>query len=96
MKTSIFLLLASSLATAPVAASENASKPIRHLHHVYRHAQGAVRIPAIRPDATAQAPQGFGPIFVPSAAPYRPGSGDFDGLSRDRNDCARGCIDSPS
>ena len=46
-----------------------------------------------QPNATVQAPQEFGPAFLPHIAPYPNGQGDVDGQSHDINDCNKGCID---
>jgi hypothetical protein len=35
------------------------------------------------------------PLEWPKIAPYPPGEGDTDGLSRNVDDCNKGCIDGP-
>ena len=35
------------------------------------------------------------PLEWPKIAPYPPGQGDTDGLSRNIDDCNKGCIDGP-
>jgi hypothetical protein len=35
------------------------------------------------------------PLQWPKIAPYPPGVGDTDGLSRNVDDCNKGCIDGP-
>ncbi len=59
-------------------------------HHVYHHLHRAAQTAAVAPSATAVLPS-----FFPHIAPYPPGQGDTDGLSRDPNDCNKGCIGEP-
>ncbi len=96
MKRSIGLGVAFAvvLAAVPAIAGETSgSGAIHHHHHAYRHAHRAVRAEAIAPNATAQVPPAaVAPAFAPAVRPYPNGQGDEDGLSRDINDCNKGCI----
>jgi hypothetical protein len=71
------------LATSTVWAAENAaSRHHRHGRHVTHPAQAPTserRVPA--------AESGWGKPYA------HPGDGDDDGLSRDPDDCNKGCID---
>ncbi len=44
---------------------------------------------AVQPPVPAQTPQSAGSMFKPYA---HPGDGDDDGISRDPDDCMKGCI----
>ena len=79
---------------APAQAGEAAdSGLVRHHHPAHRHAHRAIHAEAIAPNATAQVPpSATAPILFPAARPYPNGQGDEDGLSRDINDCNKGCI----
>ena len=72
------IILATCFAVAPFAAHATAQH-----HHALHHVQQAQR-PAIPMAATA---------FVPAVAAVKVDD-DSDGLSRNRDDCNRGCIDS--
>jgi hypothetical protein len=67
--------------------------PVHH-HRIYHHVRHVSRTPesaAVAPGATAQVAP-LAPSFFPRLAPYANGQGDEDGLSRDVNDCNKGCI----
>jgi hypothetical protein len=81
-------LAAAVLLAAPVAwASENA--PAHHRHH--HRDRPVAQAPAPAPAQPAQTAEGglLGSMFKPFA---RPGEADDDGLSRDSDDCMKGCI----
>jgi hypothetical protein len=90
----IGLTLASALAIPALAQQTDAPVVTRHvhhhIHHVYHHLYGAPET-AIAPNATAQVAP-FGPPAIPFVAPYPKGVGDEDGLSRNVDDCNKGCI----
>ena len=94
MKRAIGLGVAASviLALPALAAESSRGTPIRH-HHAYRHLHRAAQSQSIAPSATAEVPPPApAPIVFPGVAPYPNGKGDEDGLSRDINDCNKGCI----
>jgi len=77
----------------PAFAAENAVVTPAHHHHVYRHIHRTTGPVEIVPNASALAPAPHAPqSWFPYIAPYPPGQGDSDGLSRDINDCNKGCI----
>ncbi len=104
MKTSATIVLAlATLLSSPLAATAQTEQPTthHHVHHyyathhtVYHHF--VAHNPAAAPAPIAQRP---GPVesghpqtnqmFKPYA---HPGEGDDDGLSRDPDDCNKGCI----
>ena len=60
-----------------------------HAHHAFQ----AVWTKKIQPGSTAQIPAAPAPPgFFLHIAPYPPGQGDTDGLSRNPDDCNKGCI----
>jgi len=84
-------IAASSAAAQDAPASKNA--PVAH-HHRHHH---TARPAATRPVPAAQSGT-LGPIRPPIGpyhhGPYpHTGDGDNDGLSRDPDDCNKGCID---
>jgi len=95
MKQAIVIGLALAAAVAlPAFAVESGggAKPIHH-HRVYRHLHRAVEPVAVAPNAKARVPPpGPAPTPFPNVAPYPNNQGDEDGLSRDINDCNKGCI----
>ena len=95
MKQAIVIGLALAAAVAhPAFAVESGggAKPIHH-HRVYRHLHRAVEPVAVAPNAATQIPPaGLAPFLFPKIAPYPNNHGDEDGLSRDINDCNKGCI----
>ena len=89
MKKTIGLAFALAFALAAPAVSETADTSQQHHKHHHKHhtAQQAKkeRAPAAEPQA-----------LEPAAGirPYaHPGEGDDDGLSRNPDDCNKGCID---
>jgi hypothetical protein len=95
---SVALAYASTAASS--AGAETSSTLSRARHHA-RHAPQLVSS-AVAPTPTRQAPneaaaQPFAWItsLFPSVKPYPPGQGDTDGLSRNTDDCNKGCIDNP-
>ena len=102
MKTSIALALATLLSSslAAYAQTEQPTTPYHHnhVHHVQGphhtvHHHFVAPNPAEAPAATTAAPQAapFG-LALPHIAPYPDNEGDEDGLSRDPDDCMKGCI----
>jgi len=94
MKRALIFGLGLSISlAAPAFAAEtgDAVKPVHHpvyhlVHHVYHYAYTEPASGA--PNAAAP----VAPSFFPHIAPYANGQGDEDGLSRDVNDCNKGCI----
>ena len=87
------------------ALANEASSIARHHHFLQRHAHYGVESGAtpVASDSPAWALfQGSfnnpfatppRPLEWPHIAPYPPGQGDTDGLSRNPDDCNKGCID---
>ena len=76
-------------------------KPVHRLR-VYHHVYNAPESAGISRGATAQVillpvdvVPSFLPSFLPHIAPYPDGVGDEDGLSREVEDCNKGCISEP-
>ncbi len=88
MKRSLIMVLGFAAALAsPAFAAEV------HHHHVYRHVHRTTGPVEMVPNATALVPAPVSPqSWFTHIAPYPPGQGDTDGLSRDINDCNKGCI----
>lgn len=92
------LCLAASVAIPAVAQEKASADAASHRHHVFHHrAASSAVIPS---GATAQVPLPpvdviAAPSFFPHIAPYANGQGDEDGLSRDVNDCNKGCVSEP-
>jgi hypothetical protein len=85
----IALTAALSLPAFAAESGGQAARPHRHGHHyVHRNVGEGV----IAPAATAQVPAPAPALGFPHIAPYPNGQGDEDGLSRDINDCNKGCI----
>jgi hypothetical protein len=90
--TTIALALATSL-SGSLAAYAQTERPTVHHHNHHQH--HLARNPAPAPAPIAQrpgeesAPPQTNQMFKPYA---RPGEGDDDGLSRDPDDCMKGCI----
>jgi hypothetical protein len=66
-----------------LAASARPSETVIHHHHPYYHHHYRRRHAAAQPAHALEAP---------SLKPYPRGEGNPDGLSRDPDDCAKGCI----
>ena len=78
-----------ALAPAGKACAETAEPvPHHHHHHKHHHAVEHASRPVVRPAPAVEAPAAVTPGFKP----YPPGEGDTDGLSRDPEDCDKGCI----
>jgi hypothetical protein len=88
MKYSLGLAVALTIVASAAAAIENA--PVRHHRHHERH--HATQPAPNRPAPAAQ--NGNLDTIRSPLKPYpHPGDGDNDGLSRDPDDCNKGCID---
>lgn len=94
MKTSTTIALALATALSGSCAYAQTEHPIVHhrTHHYALH-PAVHHHTASAPVVTAQAPQAgpFG-LALPHIAPYPDNQGDEDGLSRDPDDCMKGCI----
>ncbi|HEX9170357.1 MAG TPA: hypothetical protein VF886_15775 [Roseiarcus sp.] len=78
--------------SASLAAHAQTEPTVHHRYHHHHYvAHGAVPAPAAqRPgEAIGSEPPQTNQMFKPYA---RPGEGDNDGLSRDPDDCNKGCI----
>ncbi len=73
---------------APIDGTASVHKHRFHAHHAYK----AVQSGKIEPRSTAQIPAEPAPSFFPHIAPTIRGQGDTDGLSRNPDDCNKGCI----
>ncbi len=94
MKLSIGLGVAiAAILAAPAPAMQAVADAQVHHRHARRHAQGVIHPRMIAPSATVRAsPPYAAPVLIPGAAPHPNGKGDEDGLSRDINDCNKGCV----
>jgi hypothetical protein len=94
VKTSTTIALALATVLSGSCAYAQTEQPVVH-HHTHHYAPHPVvhHHPAPAPVATAPAPQAgaFG-LALPHIAPYPDNQGDEDGLSRDPDDCNKGCI----
>jgi hypothetical protein len=94
MKRSFVLgaALAAALSLPSFAAEKsNAVESVHHRHH-HHVVTRRVEENAIAPSATAQVPWLIPAFMSPNVAPYANGQGDEDGLSRNIDDCNKGCI----
>jgi hypothetical protein len=83
MKSVTALAITFGLALGLSAANATEATPTHH-HH-YKHHQGTQAVEHHAPVAA--------PVSIePSASPSHPGEGRSDGLSRDPDDCNKGCI----
>ena len=88
VKYSLGLAVALTLVASAAAAIENA--PVRHHRHHHRH---QTTQPATNSSAPAAQNGNLDTIRSPLKPYPHPGDGDNDGLSRDPDDCNKGCID---
>jgi hypothetical protein len=98
MKRALVIGLALAGALAIPASAQDTGAPANSVHHRVHHVVHDVyrTRESIAPSATAQlAPlhPAFGLPWLPAVAPYPNGAGDEDGLSRNVDDCNKGCID---
>ena len=85
-------LVAGGMSPVLAASSEPAATaPLRHHHHHHTHHHPTHRAERSAPVVVTPAPEAVAPQ-TPSLRPYPPGEGDTDGLSRDQEDCDKGCI----
>jgi hypothetical protein len=94
VKTSTTIALALATVLSGSCAYAQTEQPVVHHHtHHYAPHPAVHHHPAPAPVATAPAPQAgaFG-LALPHIAPYPDNQGDEDGLSRDPDDCNKGCI----
>jgi hypothetical protein len=89
LKYSLGLAVVLSIVVSAVAAAiENA--PVRHHRHHHRH---HTTQPATNQPVPAAQNGNNDTIRSPFKPYLHPGDGDNDGLSRDPDDCNKGCID---
>jgi hypothetical protein len=91
------MALSGSLAAYAQTEQPNVHHPYHHYapHHTVHH-HTVAHGPAIGPAPVVAAPPApqaapFG-LALPHIAPYPDNQGDEDGLSRDPDDCMKGCI----
>jgi hypothetical protein len=78
---------------APIAANAYDGTTSIHKHRFHgHHAYKAVQTEKIGPGSAAQSPAEPAPSFFPHTAPNLRGQSDTDGLSRNPDDCNKGCI----
>ncbi len=88
MKTSATIALTfAALLSASLAASAQTQQPTVHRHPHHHHYVAAP--PAASTEPVESAPPQINQMFRPYA---HPGDGDSDGLSRNPDDCNKGCI----
>jgi hypothetical protein len=73
-----------------VAASAESGESVLHHHHHHKHHHAMEDAPhrVAHPAPAVAAPA----AVTPGVKPYPPGEGNTDGLSRDPEDCDKGCI----
>jgi hypothetical protein len=82
------VILAAPIAAIPYVDATPIHKHRSHTHRAYT----AVQTGKIELRSIARIPAEPAPSFFPHIAPYPPGQGDTDGLSRNPDDCNKGCI----
>jgi hypothetical protein len=93
--TTIALALAAALSGSLAAHAQTEPTTVQHHyhHHAVHHHHYVAQNPAVTSDragvAIESAPPQANQMFKPYA---NPGDGDEDGLSRDPDDCMKGCI----
>jgi hypothetical protein len=102
MKASLALAIGIvAWAVGPALAAPHRDTAHPRAHYAHRHVRKAPANEAVA-TSTAQAPSAPtslpsipqpGPFQWPRIAPYPPGQGHADGLSRNPDDCNQGCID---
>jgi hypothetical protein len=92
MKTGLGLVIAVSATLVTSAAWATETAPVHH-HH-YRHGHHVIHtVPAPSAERPSEAVQSGPPQTNQMFRPYaHPGEGDDDGLSRNPDDCMKGCI----
>jgi len=102
MKASFALAIGiAALAAGPTLAAPGRDMTRHHVRYAHHHirkppANEAVAASvALAPSAPTSLPVLAPPLPFqwPRIAPYPPGQGDADGLSRNTDDCNKGCID---
>ena len=91
MRTSAsFALTFAAWLSASLAVSAQTEAPAVHRHHrVHHHHHDLAAPPPARTEPVESAPSPIKQMFRPYA---EPGEGDNNGLSRDPDDCNKGCI----
>ncbi len=91
MRTSATIALALvALLSASLAATAQTEQPAVHHHHrVHHHHHDLAAAPPAPAEPVVSAPPQANQMFRPYA---HPGEGDNDGMSRDPDDCMKGCI----
>jgi hypothetical protein len=90
MRIAIALAIA-LVAVSPVAAAPS-DPPHPHRHHQRHHAVRPAPEASAHPNPGAETNAPTPASEWPGFKPYPFGEGDEDGLSRDPDDCAKGCI----
>jgi hypothetical protein len=91
--TVIALAFATSLSGSLAAYGQTDQPTVHHLHHHHHHPAAHNPTPAPAPIAQRPGEESAPPQTNQMFKPYaRPGEGDNDGLSRDQDDCMKGCI----
>jgi hypothetical protein len=97
MKASFALAIAIvALAAPPTLAASGRDMTHPQVRYARHHVRKPAPNEAVGPSAAIapMAPNSLPPLFgVLPIAPYPPGQGDADGLSRNIDDCNKGCID---
>ena len=91
MKQAVILGIAFATAISLPALADQLGS-VAHHRHLSHHGHRNVEQGVISPDATARGAAPLSALPIPGVAPYPDGRGDEDGLSRDPNDCNKGCI----
>jgi hypothetical protein len=83
---SLAFVISVALAAPSAAFAQEPVKPLHTHHHAHHPAQ---RDATVRQPVPAPTPESAGSMFKPYA---HPGDGDDDGISRDPDECMKGCI----
>jgi hypothetical protein len=90
------LLCAAVSLSAAVGEPYPPAAHVRHQGREAHHVSRAVAPPTKqRPNDAVVPPFSWLTRLFPGVKPYPPGQGDADGLSRNIEDCNKGCIDIP-
>jgi hypothetical protein len=75
-----------------MAAGETSPRVKHHARHAPYHVSGPVAPTLAQQTPNAVPPFSWLTQLFPNVKPYPPGQGDADGLSRNIDDCNKGCI----
>ena len=97
VRPAIALCVALACASAASSALAESTLTAQHVRRpaIHRANPAVPATPAQQPPDEAAGPLSWLTRLFPDVRPYPPGEGDADGLSRNIEDCNKGCIDNP-